>query len=161
MNITNNFSAEAQDALNAFYNSAGFYIEDTDNVVFCGEGQRSPQIARAKLSKLYTDMAAYYLNDIAEIDKPAQKILALPIEERFQVLRFVEVATQKVILEIEDMYGMDRADKYRKSKRWLENTIFADKADEIADIISKLNVDDWSDLCDMIYDALKEKKSAT
>ena len=143
MNITNNFSAEAQKALDVFWRAVRY----------------SPAEERAIL---YQNLALIYHNVKANLaDNAAQVISALPIEERFEVLKAVDLEVEEYEKASKEITEMHKADAARKFQRLLEDTIFADKAGEISRIISKLNVDDWSDLCDMIYDALKEKKSAT
>ena len=88
---------------------------------------------------LYQDLALMYHVDKAKLsNKATQAILALPIEERFEVLKVIDSSIEDNMATFKENADMEKADDFRKFQRCFEDSIFSDEADKLADIMVAL-----------------------
>ena len=117
MYSTKNFSLEAKMALQVFQASAEY-------------NSLSSIEARAML---YQDLALmYHVNKAKLSNKATQAILALPIEERFEVLKVIDSSIEDNMATFKENADMEKADDFRKFQRCFEDSIFSDEADQLA-----------------------------
>ena len=82
---------------------------------------------------LYQDLALMYHVDKAKLsNKATQAILALPIEERFEVLKVIDSSIEDNMATFKENADMEKADDFRKFQRCFEDSIFSDEADQLA-----------------------------
>ena len=123
MYSTKNFSVKAQKALQVFHTSAEYH-------------SLIPIEARARL---YQDLALMYHVDKAKLsNKATQAILALPIEERFEVLKVIDSSIEDNMAIFKENDDMEKADDFRKFQRCFEDSIFSENADQLANIMVAL-----------------------
>lgn len=116
----------------------------------------SPLNVRAML---YRNMSDIYFEADVKPDKIAQMISGLPIDERFAVLKAIDLKVEEYEKDLEIMTAEDQGDQARKFVRCLEDSVVADKAEEIGCILSTLPYEVADNLFNYICDCAKKKSA--